>query len=250
MMGGYTKRGCGWGIKSENGRIWVRVGMDFLRTIGRFFKAAGRWGIGLMTGGIFAYSFALFEHLWGHSIPAGLWVTAGTVLFCIGSGLAWRAEEKAKTVAEKRHQDQTPRLSLSVLEPTNWHSQPMEEILFFQIKHANGGRNATHVQLASLISKSGKHRIRFEPVPAVIPPVHQFVKWVVESAKSPEHGVHESNKRFLGIFFNDDAEGYESYELIGEIIYRDVDTECRDCFKLEVERNPLRVRVGYAPRPQ
>jgi hypothetical protein len=58
----------------------------------QFFISAGKWGIGLMTGGVAAYLVAAYEHIAGHSLPAFLWVTLGIALFMVGAFLAWNEQ--------------------------------------------------------------------------------------------------------------------------------------------------------------
>ena len=65
-----------------------------------FFMAAGKWGIGLMTGGLFSWSMAAYEHFSGKSIPGFWWAMLGFVLFIIGAFLAWN-DEHQKYEAEK-----------------------------------------------------------------------------------------------------------------------------------------------------
>jgi hypothetical protein len=58
-----------------------------------FFVSAGKWGIGLMTGGLVAYSVAAYEHITSHSVTATVWVgLLGTLLFMIGAFLAWNEQ--------------------------------------------------------------------------------------------------------------------------------------------------------------
>ena len=91
--------------------------MEFFKALGRFFLAAGLWGIGLMTGGIVAYGMALYEHTSGKSLPAALWVGLGMFLFSLGSFLAWRGEEKCRIGAQANLLKLTvPNLVLSVHE--------------------------------------------------------------------------------------------------------------------------------------
>lgn len=58
----------------------------------QFFMSAGRWGIGLMTGGLAAYFVAAYEHIAGHSLTAFVWVTLGIALFMVGAFLAWKEQ--------------------------------------------------------------------------------------------------------------------------------------------------------------
>jgi hypothetical protein len=57
-----------------------------------FFRAAGRWGIGLMTGGLGAYLLALYEHVSGRSLSAFVWVSIGAALFIAGAFFAWNEQ--------------------------------------------------------------------------------------------------------------------------------------------------------------
>jgi len=57
-----------------------------------FFLSAGKWGIGLMTGGVAAYAVAAYEHIAGHSLSAFVWVTLGAALFMVGAFLAWNEQ--------------------------------------------------------------------------------------------------------------------------------------------------------------
>jgi hypothetical protein len=58
----------------------------------QFFISAGKWGIGLMTGGVAAYLVAAYEHIAGHSLTAFVWVTLGIALFMVGAFLAWNEQ--------------------------------------------------------------------------------------------------------------------------------------------------------------
>jgi hypothetical protein len=58
----------------------------------QFFISAGKWGIGLMTGGVAAYLVATYEHITGHSLTAFVWVTLGIALFMVGAFLAWNEQ--------------------------------------------------------------------------------------------------------------------------------------------------------------
>ncbi len=66
--------------------------LTYLRRVLLFFRAAGRWGIGLMTGGVAAYSVAAYEHVAGHSLSAFVWVTLGAILFMAGAFFAWNEQ--------------------------------------------------------------------------------------------------------------------------------------------------------------
>ena len=44
----------------------------------QFFISAGKWGIGLMTGGAAAYLVAAYEHIAGHSLTAFVWDSTRT----------------------------------------------------------------------------------------------------------------------------------------------------------------------------
>lgn len=57
-----------------------------------FFKSAGKLGIGLMTGGLAAYSVAAYEHVAGRSLSGFVWVTLGIALFMVGAFLAWNEQ--------------------------------------------------------------------------------------------------------------------------------------------------------------
>ena len=46
---------------------------------------------------------------------------------------------------------------------------------------------------------------------------------------------------FLRIFFDDDGEGFDTYDLVGSMSFMDGTIERRDDFKLEVHRKPLHV---------
>lgn len=65
-----------------------------------FVKAAGKWGIGLMTGGLFSWAFAAYEHFAGKSIPGLVWSTLALLLFTIGAFWAWN-DEHNKYLNEK-----------------------------------------------------------------------------------------------------------------------------------------------------
>ena len=58
----------------------------------QFFISAGKWGIGLMTGGVATYLVAAYEHIAGHSLTAFVWVTLGIALFMVGAFLAWNEQ--------------------------------------------------------------------------------------------------------------------------------------------------------------
>ena len=45
-----------------------------------------------MTGGAVAYLVAAFEHIFGHSLSAFVWVTLGIALFMVGAFLAWNEQ--------------------------------------------------------------------------------------------------------------------------------------------------------------
>ncbi len=70
----------------------VRRTITRVQRILLFFRAAGRWGIGLMTGGLVAYLLAAYEHLSGHSLSAFVWVTLGAALFIAGAFFAWNEQ--------------------------------------------------------------------------------------------------------------------------------------------------------------
>jgi hypothetical protein len=74
---------------------WFCGGIEYNTGVQRillFFKSAGTWGIGLMTGGVAAYSLSIFEHIAGHSLSAFVWVTIGIALFMVGAFLAWNEQ--------------------------------------------------------------------------------------------------------------------------------------------------------------
>lgn len=68
------------------------MGIFILKRIVQFFVSAGKWGIGLMTGGLVAYLVAAYEHVVGHSLTAFVWVTLGIALFMVGAFLAWNEQ--------------------------------------------------------------------------------------------------------------------------------------------------------------
>lgn len=65
-----------------------------------FLASAGKWGISLMTGGLFSWGFAAYEHFSGKSIPGFWWGALGLALFMVGAYLAWN-DEHNKFAAEK-----------------------------------------------------------------------------------------------------------------------------------------------------
>lgn len=74
--------------------------MGKLGAFGRFVVASGKWGMVLMTGGLFSCVAGLYEHMSRRSVPSLLWVGSGIVLFMIGAFLAWHEEEKRRIKAE------------------------------------------------------------------------------------------------------------------------------------------------------
>jgi hypothetical protein len=77
-----------------------------------FFAAAGRWGISLMTGGLFSWTFAAYEHFSGKSIPGFWWAVLGFALFMIGAFLAWNDEHNKYEIEKQKHDN--PNFTLAV----------------------------------------------------------------------------------------------------------------------------------------
>jgi hypothetical protein len=60
----------------------------------QFLTAAGKLGVGLMTGGLFSFTLALIEHVKGNSFSSLNWIMIGFVAFTAGAFFAWLNERK------------------------------------------------------------------------------------------------------------------------------------------------------------
>jgi hypothetical protein len=65
-----------------------------MQRIKQFLTEAGKWGVSLMTGGLFSFTLALIEHLRGNSFTALTWVLVGFLAFMAGAFFAWLNERK------------------------------------------------------------------------------------------------------------------------------------------------------------
>jgi hypothetical protein len=87
----------------------------------QFFISAGKWGIGLMTGGLAAYLVAAYEHIAGHSLTAFVWVTLGIALFMVGAFLAWNEQfNKVTAGGTQLENSQMPFLAVVMRQEQGW----------------------------------------------------------------------------------------------------------------------------------
>ena len=73
-----------------------------MQRIKQFITEAGKWGVSLMTGGLFSFTLALIEHLRGNSFTAVGWVLVGFLAFMTGAFLAWLNERKKLEELDKQ----------------------------------------------------------------------------------------------------------------------------------------------------
>jgi hypothetical protein len=103
---------CFYGTSEVRMLYFKRFGRRMRSRFVLFLRAAGKWGISLMTGGVFSWTFAGYEHFAGKSIPGLLWGVLGLLLFTIGAFLAWNDEHN--NYKSEKEKNEKPKFVLRI----------------------------------------------------------------------------------------------------------------------------------------
>lgn len=133
-----------------------------MREIGVYLRDAGRWGISLMTGGLFSYVLSGIEHFRGKSVTSGVWVLAGTFLFIIGGFFAWHKEYVDRLAAERNVVKDCPKIVFSTNDSWSINVNPM----YFEAKNI-GGRTARDITL--IAPKGNLYSCQFATIEMLLP---------------------------------------------------------------------------------